>query len=65
MENKALLDYSKLGEGTEAVKPNSMAVSDFHFLLLIRDKVKVSQKKTKKEKIFVQNLTLLTYCNHD
>lgn len=41
VENKALLDYSKLGEGAEAVKPNSMAVSDFHFLLLIGNKVKV------------------------
>ncbi|XP_043689098.1 vacuolar sorting protein 18 isoform X2 [Telopea speciosissima] len=41
VENKALLDYSKLGEGSEAVKPRSLAVSDFHFLLLIGDKVKV------------------------
>ena len=42
MENKALLSYSRLGEGTEAVKPSSMAVSEFHFLLLIGNKVKVS-----------------------
>jgi hypothetical protein len=41
VENKALLDYSKLSEGAEAVKPNSMAVSEFHFLLLIGNKVKV------------------------
>ncbi|KAK7849522.1 vacuolar sorting protein 18 [Quercus suber] len=42
VENKALLDYSKLSEGAEAVKPSSMAVSEFHFLLLIGNKVKVS-----------------------
>ncbi|GAV68849.1 LOW QUALITY PROTEIN: Clathrin domain-containing protein/Pep3_Vps18 domain-containing protein, partial [Cephalotus follicularis] len=41
VENKALLDYSKLCEGAEAVKPSSMAVSEFHFLLLIGNKVKV------------------------
>ncbi|XP_071902162.1 vacuolar sorting protein 18 isoform X4 [Coffea arabica] len=41
VENKALLSYSRLGEGTEAVKPSSMAVSEFHFLLLIGNKVKV------------------------
>lgn len=41
VENKALLSYSKLGEGAEAVKPGSMAVSEFHFLLLIGNKVKV------------------------
>jgi hypothetical protein len=41
VENKALLDYSKLSEGAEAVKPSSMAVSEFHFLLLIGNRVKV------------------------
>lgn len=41
VENKALLNYSKLSEGAEAVKPSSMAVSEFHFLLLIGNKVKV------------------------
>ncbi|CAI0550067.1 unnamed protein product [Linum tenue] len=41
VENKALLDYSKLSEGSEVVKPTSMAVSEFHFLLLIGNKVKV------------------------
>ncbi|KAK9133746.1 hypothetical protein Scep_013274 [Stephania cephalantha] len=41
VENKGLLDYSKLSEGTEAVKPISLALSEFHFLLLIGDKVKV------------------------
>ncbi|KAM7495155.1 hypothetical protein LguiB_029764 [Lonicera macranthoides] len=41
IENKALLDYSKLGEGAEVPKPSSLAVSEYHFLLLIGDKVKV------------------------
>lgn len=41
VENKALLNYSNLSEGTEAVKPSSMAVSEFHFLLLVGNKVKV------------------------
>ncbi|CAI9101074.1 OLC1v1038315C3 [Oldenlandia corymbosa var. corymbosa] len=41
VENKALLAYSKLGEGGEALKPSSMAVSEYHFLLLIGNKVKV------------------------
>lgn len=38
VENKGLLDYSKLGEAT---KPRSLAVSEFHFLLLIGNRVKV------------------------
>ncbi|KAF2283167.1 hypothetical protein GH714_043497 [Hevea brasiliensis] len=42
-ENKALLDYAKLREGADAVKPSSMAVSEFHFLLLIGNKVKELQ----------------------
>lgn len=41
VENKALLDYSKLTENSGTVKPSSMAVSEFHFLLLIGNKVKV------------------------
>lgn len=41
VESKALLDYSKLTEGAEAIKPTSLAVSEFHFLLLIGNKVKV------------------------
>ncbi|KAK6919503.1 Pep3/Vps18/deep orange [Dillenia turbinata] len=41
VENKALLPYAKLGEGAESAKPNSLAVSEFHFLLLIGSKVKV------------------------
>ncbi|KAL1198179.1 Vacuolar sorting protein 18 [Cardamine amara subsp. amara] len=41
VENKALLDYSKLSDGTEAGKPSSMALSEYHFLLLIGNKVKV------------------------
>ncbi|XP_038887716.1 vacuolar sorting protein 18 isoform X2 [Benincasa hispida] len=41
VENKALLDYSKLTENSGTLKPSSMAVSEFHFLLLIGNKVKV------------------------
>ncbi|XP_057954513.1 vacuolar sorting protein 18 [Malania oleifera] len=41
VENKALLDYSKICEGAQATKPSSLAVSEFHFLLLIGNKVKV------------------------
>ncbi|KAJ8763821.1 hypothetical protein K2173_003603 [Erythroxylum novogranatense] len=41
VENKALLDYCKLSEGSDAIKPNSMALSEFHFLLLMGNKVKV------------------------
>ncbi|KAL8160474.1 hypothetical protein V2J09_002011 [Rumex salicifolius] len=44
VENKALLDYSKLSEGGELVKPSSLAGSEFHFLLLIGNKVKVVNK---------------------
>lgn len=41
VENKALLSYAKLSEGSEPLKPASMAVSEFHFLLLVGNKVKV------------------------
>uniref|UniRef100_A0A1D1YN30 Vacuolar protein sorting-associated protein 18 n=1 Tax=Anthurium amnicola TaxID=1678845 RepID=A0A1D1YN30_9ARAE len=41
VENKGLLDYSKLNEAGEAIKPKSLSVSEFHFLLLIGDRVKV------------------------
>ncbi|MFS7971208.1 putative transcription factor C2H2 family [Helianthus anomalus] len=41
VENKALLDYSKLSDGGEVVKPSSIALSEFHFLLLIGNRVKV------------------------
>ncbi|KAF4382554.1 hypothetical protein F8388_015382 [Cannabis sativa] len=41
VENKALLINSKLSDGAEAVKPSSMALSEFHFLLLVGNKVKV------------------------
>ncbi|CAN8293989.1 unnamed protein product [Cochlearia groenlandica] len=41
VESKALLDYSKLSDGAEVVKPSSMSLSEFHFLLLIGNKVKV------------------------
>ncbi|EYU22146.1 hypothetical protein ABFS82_09G018000 [Erythranthe guttata] len=40
VENKALLDYAKLGEGV-LVKPSSLSMSEFHFLLLVGNKVKV------------------------
>uniref|UniRef100_A0A0D9X4Z4 Uncharacterized protein n=1 Tax=Leersia perrieri TaxID=77586 RepID=A0A0D9X4Z4_9ORYZ len=39
VENKGFFDYSKLGES--GTKPRSFALSEFHFLLLIRDKIKV------------------------
>ncbi|KAL6975784.1 Vacuolar protein sorting-associated protein 18 like protein [Sarracenia purpurea var. burkii] len=41
VENKGLLDYAKLAEGADTVKPSSLAVSEFHFLLLLGNKVKV------------------------
>ena len=41
VENKALFNYSNLSEGSESVKPSSMAVSEYHFLLLVGNKVKV------------------------
>lgn len=42
VENKGLLDYARLSEsGSGEVKPRSLAVSEFHFLLLIGDRVKV------------------------
>lgn len=41
VENKALLSYSKLSDGGEVVKPSSIALSEFHFLLLIGNRVKV------------------------
>ncbi|KAH1104098.1 hypothetical protein GLYMA_13G301100v4 [Glycine max] len=48
IENKALLDYSKLSEGAEVVKPSSMALSEFHFLLLLGNKVKVVNRISEK-----------------
>lgn len=41
VENKGLLEYSKLNGSGEAIKPTSLSLSEFHFLLLIGDKVKV------------------------
>ncbi|CAN6443641.1 unnamed protein product [Victoria cruziana] len=41
VENKALLDYSKLEEVGDAIKPRSLAMTEFHFLLLVNNKVKV------------------------
>ncbi|XP_062191848.1 vacuolar sorting protein 18-like [Phragmites australis] len=39
VENKSFFDYSKLGD--YGIKPRSFALSEFHFLLLIGDKIKV------------------------
>ncbi|EES13443.1 vacuolar protein sorting-associated protein 18 homolog [Sorghum bicolor] len=39
VENKGFFDYSKLGDS--GIKPRSFALSEFHFLLLIGDKIKV------------------------
>jgi len=41
VENKGLLDYAKFCEASDVQKPRSLSVSEFHFLLLIKDKVKV------------------------
>ncbi|XP_078436870.1 zinc ion binding protein isoform X2 [Wolffia australiana] len=48
VENKGLLDYSNLNGLGEAVKPSSLSLSDFHFLLLIDDKVKVVNRVSQK-----------------
>ncbi|KAJ3688031.1 hypothetical protein LUZ61_017195 [Rhynchospora tenuis] len=50
VENKGLLDYSKLSEPAsgEVIKPRSLAVSEFHFLLLVGDKVKVVNRISQK-----------------
>lgn len=41
VENKGLLDYSKLSDAGEVIKPISFAVSEYHFLLLVGNKVKI------------------------
>ncbi|KAI4341061.1 hypothetical protein MLD38_025832 [Melastoma candidum] len=41
VENKALLSYAKLSDSSETLKPSSFAVSEYHYLLLIGNKVKV------------------------
>jgi hypothetical protein len=45
VDNKWLLEYSKLsGKSGDASVPVSMAVTDFHYLLLFKDTLKVSLK---------------------
>jgi len=41
VENKALFEYSKLEKERELSKPESLVLSEFHFLLLCDNKVKV------------------------
>ncbi|CAA6658409.1 unnamed protein product [Spirodela intermedia] len=48
VENKGLLEYSKLNGSGEAIKPTSLSLSEFHFLLLIGDKVKVVNRVSQK-----------------
>ncbi|CAA7394664.1 unnamed protein product [Spirodela intermedia] len=48
VENKGLLEYSKLNCSGEAIKPASLSLSEFHFLLLIGDKVKVVNRVSQK-----------------
>eukprot|EP00249_Psilotum_nudum_P014604 c24909_g1_i1 orf=639-3668(-) len=40
VENKSLIDYTKFGDGND-VKPCSLALTEFHFLLLYADRLKV------------------------
>lgn len=42
VENKSLLEYSKLNDGTSH-KPCSLALSEFHFLLLYENGLKVCE----------------------
>ncbi|KAF0897711.1 hypothetical protein E2562_000427 [Oryza meyeriana var. granulata] len=55
VENKGFFDYSKLGES--GTKPRSFALSEFHFLLLIRDKIKVVNRISQQivEELIVDN----------
>eukprot|EP01018_Ginkgo_biloba_P010354 Gb_14455 [translate_table: standard] len=48
VENKALLEYSKLEKEREVTKPFSLALSEFHFLLLLENKVKVVNRVNQK-----------------
>ncbi|KAM0936066.1 putative transcription factor C2H2 family [Dioscorea sansibarensis] len=48
VENKGLLNYSKLSDTAETIIPQSLAVSEFHFLLLISEKVKVVNRISQK-----------------
>lgn len=55
VENKGFFDYSKLGDSS--TKPVSFALSEFHFLLLIGDKIKVVNRISQQivEEIVVDN----------
>uniref|UniRef100_M8D7E9 Vacuolar sorting-associated protein 18-like protein n=1 Tax=Aegilops tauschii TaxID=37682 RepID=M8D7E9_AEGTA len=55
VENKGFFDYSKLGDSN--IKPSSFAVSEFHFLLLIEDKIKVVNRISQQivEELVVDN----------
>ncbi|KAF7067585.1 hypothetical protein CFC21_073456 [Triticum aestivum] len=55
VENKGFFDYSKLGDSN--IKPASFAVSEFHFLLLIEDKIKVVNRISQQivEELVVDN----------
>ena len=48
VEKKALVEYSKLENDQEGIKPHSLALSEFHFLLLFENKVKVVNRVRKK-----------------
>ncbi|RCV29816.1 hypothetical protein SETIT_6G043600v2 [Setaria italica] len=55
VENKGFFDYSKLGDS--GTKPRSFALSEFHFLLLIGDKIKVVNRISQQmvEELVVDN----------
>lgn len=48
VENKALFEYSKLEKERELTKPQSLVLSEFHFLLLCDNKVKVVNRVSQK-----------------
>ena len=48
VEKKALVEYSKLENDQEGIKPHSLALSEFHFLLLFENKVKVVNRVSQK-----------------
>ncbi|KAL6659392.1 hypothetical protein ACP70R_003432 [Stipagrostis hirtigluma subsp. patula] len=55
VENKGFFDYSKLGD--PSIKPRSFALSEFHFLLLVGDKIKVVNRISQRivEELVVDN----------
>ncbi|TVU43036.1 hypothetical protein EJB05_09469 [Eragrostis curvula] len=57
VENKGFFDYSKLGDS--GIKPRSFALSEFHFLLLIGDKIKVVNRISQRivEELVVDNMS--------